>query len=240
MSRAAWVGIGVSLGVVGAGAWLARRAQAETLGEGGGTVGGVDGAGDDVPTVSAPSSAATRSPLLEFGRPVPAGVMARVSSGWARPRGNRLHRALDLPIPVGTPIVAVDAGEVIRVQRADRGDAGIWVGIRHPSGVTSRYLHLSEARARRGQVVRRGEVIGLSGNTGHSSGPHLHLDLRVPRAMLDAITNAVGMPRTGWGPAMEPYGHSIPGEPWIPVDHYREDVRREAAAAGIPLFLARA
>ena len=184
-----------------------------------------------------PSPEMPRSPplLLDFGRPVATDVRALVSSGWARPRHNRIHRALDIPLPVGTPILVIDAGTVIRVESEDRGDAGRWVAVRHPSGVTSRYLHLSRTLVQHGQVVARGERIGLSGNTGSSAGPHLHLDLRVPLAMLAEIERAVGRPRTGWGPEMRPFGHSIPGEPWIPVDEHRAVVKREAAEVGIPI-----
>ncbi len=173
--------------------------------------------------------------LFDFGRPTPLEVRTIVSSGWARPRGERLHRALDIPLPVGTPIRAVDAGTVIRVQREDVSDAGRWIGVRHATGMTSRYMHLSRTLVELGDRVARGEVIGFSGNTGNSASPHLHLDLRVPAALLTAVELAVGKPHTGWGPAMSPWGHSIPGEPWIPVDGYRKIVEREARAQGIPL-----
>ncbi len=173
--------------------------------------------------------------LFELGRPTPAEVKTIVSSGWARPRGDRLHRALDLPLPVGTPIRAVDGGIVTRVQREAVGDAGRWIGVRHSSGMTSRYMHLSRTLVALDDQVARGEVIGFSGNTGNSAGPHLHLDLRVPADQLAAVARAIGAPRTGWGPAMKPWGHSIPGEPWIPVDGYRSIVEREARAEGIPL-----
>jgi hypothetical protein len=164
-------------------------------------------------------------------------VKTIVSSGWARPRGKRLHRALDLPVPVGTPIHAIDEGRVVRVEPTDRGDAGIWVGVEHPSGLVSRYLHFSRADVVLGQWVERGAVLGLSGNTGHSTGPHLHLDLRVSRAMLATIERWIGKPRAGWGPELEPYGFSIPGEPWVPIDGYRDRVRKEAVEQGIPLYL---
>jgi len=65
--------------------------------------------------------------------------------------------------------------------------------------------------------------------------PHLHLDLRVDADQLARVARAAGKPRTGWGPAMAPWGHSIPGEPWVPVDGYRSIVEREARADGIPL-----
>lgn len=105
-------------------------------------------------------SAAPR--LFELGRPTPPEVRTVVSSGWARPRGDRLHRALDIPLPVGTPICAVDSGVVSRVQREDVGDAGRWIGVRHPSGLTSRYIHLSRTLVTLDDQAARGEVIGFS------------------------------------------------------------------------------
>lgn len=184
---------------------------------------------------AAPTAPSVAPPLFELGRPVAADVHAMVSSGWARPRGDRLHHALDIPMPEGTPVLAIDAGTVIRVKTEAKGDAGRWVGVRHPSGLVSRYLHLSRPLVERGQIVARGERLGLSGNTGHSSGPHLHLDLRVPFAKLLEVEFAVGKPRSGWGPEMKPYGYSIPGEPWVPVDGHRGVVEREAAEEGIPI-----
>lgn len=173
--------------------------------------------------------------LFELGRPTAPDVRTIVSGGWARPRHDRLHRALDLPLPVGTAIRAIDRGLAVRVQREDAGDAGRWVGIRHPSGMTSRYLHLSKVAVTLDDQVERGQVIGYSGNTGNSAGPHLHLDLRVPAELLAAVELEVGKPRSGWGPGMAPYGYSIPGEPWVPVDGYLAIVEREARAEGIPL-----
>src|SRR5262249_59943805 len=66
-------------------------------------------------------------------------------------------------------------------------------------------------------------------------GPHLHLDLRVSVSMLPTIEQAIGKPRPGWGPEMQPFGISIPGEPWVPVDVYLKRVRRDAEEAGVPL-----
>ncbi|MCA9675603.1 MAG: peptidoglycan DD-metalloendopeptidase family protein [Myxococcales bacterium] len=182
-----------------------------------------------------PRRAAASGRLFALARPTPADVRTVVSSGWARPRGDRLHRALDLPVPLGTPIHAVDAGIVVRVQGEDAGDAGRWVGIRHPSGLTSRYLHLSKPLVELDARVERDAVVGLSGSTGNSAAPHLHLELRAPLHLLAAIERAVGKPHSGWGPAMAPYGYSIPGEPWVPVDGYRSIVESEARDQGIPL-----
>jgi len=191
------------------------------------------------PVTEVPLAQSLPASRLSFGRPVPAGVRAVLGSGWANPRGigptRRLHRAIDIGLPIGTPILAVDEGIVTHVQSQDIGDAGIWTAIRHPSGISSRYIHLSRTLVKVGQQVQRGERIGLSGDTASPGVPHLHLDLRAPAAMLAAIEAAIGRPRSGWGPEMKPFGYSIPGEPFIPVDAYREIVRTEAAAMGIPL-----
>ena len=176
---------------------------------------------------------------LSFGRPVPVEVRAVVGSGWASPRGAgptlRLHRGIDIGLPIGTPILAIDRGVVTHVQSKDIGDAGIWAAVRHPSGVTSRYIHLARSLVEVGQAVQRGEQIALSGDTATRGLPHLHLDLRAPAALLPAIETAIGRPRSGWGPEMQPFGHSIPGEPFVPVDGYRDSVRTDAAAMAIPL-----
>jgi len=191
------------------------------------------------PVAEPPRAQSSPAFRLDFGRPVPAGVRAVLGSGWANPRGTgptrRLHRAIDIGLPIGTPILAVDEGVVTHVQSQDIGDAGIWTAIRHPSGISSRYIHLSRTLVKVGQQVQRGERIGLSGDTASPGVPHLHLDLRAPAAMLPAIEAVIGRPRSGWGPEMKPFGYSIPGEPFIPVDAYREIVRTEAAAMGIPL-----
>src|SRR6185436_8538671 len=193
----------------------------------------------DMASAEPPRAQSSPALRLDFGRPVPAGMRAVVGSGWAGLRGigptRRLHRGLDIGLPIGTPILAIDQGVVTHVHGQNIGDAGIWTAVRHPSGITSRYIHLSRVLVERGQLVQRGELIARSGDTASPGLPHLHLDLRAPTAMLPAIETAIGRPRSGWGPDMPPFGHSIPGEPLIPVDAYREIVRTEAAAMGIPL-----
>lgn len=174
-----------------------------------------------------------------FGRPVPAGVRAVGMSGWGRPRpGGILHPGLDLPLPVGTPVLAMADGVAIRVQPTDDGDAGgIRIAIRHPSGLVSRYMHLSHAGVTVGQSVRKGQAIAQSGATGvGSTGPHLHVDLKAPASLLSAIASVTGIPRGGWQPELKPYGFGVPAEPWVPVDEYIKRTRDDAAANGIPLY----
>lgn len=174
-----------------------------------------------------------------FGRPVPASVRAVGGSGWGRPRsGGVSHPGLDIWLPVGTPVLAMADGVAVRVQPTEDGDAGgIRVALRHPSGLVSRYMHLSRADVAVGQHVRAGQVIGLSGDTGvGSTGPHLHVDLKAPASLLPAIARAMGLATFPWGPELKPYGFAIPAEPWVPVDEYNARTRDDAAGRGIPLY----
>jgi murein DD-endopeptidase MepM/ murein hydrolase activator NlpD len=148
-----------------------------------------------------------------------------------------MHRSIDIPLPIGTPILALDHGIVARVQRQERDIAGIWVGLTHPSGISSLYVHLSRIDVERGQRVERGQVVGLSGDTGNARGkPHLHLNLRASPALLPSIEAAIGRPPFGWGPPRRVFGHAIPAEPFVPVDGHRARVKRAAAIGGIPLY----
>lgn len=87
------------------------------------------------------------------------------------------HYGLDLAVPQGTPVHATNAGVVV-VAGAYPIKGG-WVAIDHGAGLMSYYFHMSEVRAAVGQRVDRGDVIGLVGTTGLSTGPHLHWEMRV-------------------------------------------------------------
>ena len=89
----------------------------------------------------------------------------------------RFHSGTDLGAPQGTPILATQAG---RVSVADYlGGYGLTVIMRHnDNSLESRYAHMSHILVQPGEWVEQGEVIGLVGSTGHSTGPHLHFELR--------------------------------------------------------------
>jgi murein DD-endopeptidase MepM/ murein hydrolase activator NlpD len=90
---------------------------------------------------------------------------------------------VDFRAAVGTPIKAVAEGVIKGVGDTDiccpRASFGKWILIEHNNGLSSTYAHLSLIRVKKGQRVARGAVIGYSGNTGSSTGPHLHLSLYV-------------------------------------------------------------
>jgi len=91
------------------------------------------------------------------------------------------HRGMDFGVPVGTPVKAPWPGTVERVFQ-DAGfpsaGGGNVIFMRHPNGLRTAYLHLSQFKVTQGQQVAAGDVIGLSGNTGGSTGPHLHFEVR--------------------------------------------------------------
>lgn len=94
-----------------------------------------------------------------------------------------LHTGLDLRVPFGEPIKASNAGQVALASDLYMG--GKTVILDHGLGVFSSYGHLSELRVKRGEKVRKGQVVGLCGSTGRSTGPHLHWAFRILDARVD-------------------------------------------------------
>ncbi|MFD9000988.1 M23 family metallopeptidase [Streptomyces sp. NPDC059582] len=91
------------------------------------------------------------------------------------------HSGQDFAVPMGTNVVAANGGTVVKTGGNGAGDGpayGNAIVIRHSNGMYSQYAHLSRIDVRVGQIVRAGQHIALSGNTGNSSGPHLHFEIR--------------------------------------------------------------
>jgi murein DD-endopeptidase MepM/ murein hydrolase activator NlpD len=98
------------------------------------------------------------------------------------------HPGIDIANDVGTPEVAADAGQVVF---AGWGSYGIYVEIDHGNGFHTIYGHLSAVVVNAGQVVGKGQLIGLMGATGRASGPHLHFEIRyqgVPQNPIDLLS----------------------------------------------------
>jgi murein DD-endopeptidase MepM/ murein hydrolase activator NlpD len=102
-------------------------------------------------------------------------VSGSVNSGFG-PRGSSFHDGLDIAAPEGTPIRAVEAGEVIYSHQM-RG-YGNMVIVRHDGGIVSVYAHNQINLVREGQQVARGEIIARVGSTGRVTAPHLHFEIR--------------------------------------------------------------
>ena len=92
-------------------------------------------------------------------------------------RGRRRHQGVDIPLSVGEPIYAAFNGKV-RYARYNTGGYGNLVIIRHDNGLETYYGHLSERMVEPNQWVEAGQIIGLGGSTGRSTGPHLHFETR--------------------------------------------------------------
>ncbi|CAM5621087.1 M23 family metallopeptidase [Streptomyces griseomycini] len=107
----------------------------------------------------------------------------RLSASFAQNGGMwaSKHSGQDYAVPTGTPVVAAHGGTVVKAGPNGAGDGpayGNAVVIKHGNGVYSQYAHLSQVNVQAGQVVKTGQKIALSGNTGNSSGPHLHFEIR--------------------------------------------------------------
>ncbi|WP_029894466.1 M23 family metallopeptidase [Desulfohalovibrio reitneri] len=87
------------------------------------------------------------------------------------------HKGLDISSPMGTPIYAPAKGKIIFTGRD--GSYGNSIAVDHGTGVVTKYAHLHRSAVKRGQEVARGELIGYVGNTGRSTGPHLHYEVRL-------------------------------------------------------------
>lgn len=100
----------------------------------------------------------------------------RVTSpfGW---RKRRMHNGIDIKVQTGEPIRAAFDGKV-RVKKYQRKGYGYYLVLRHPNGLETVYGHLSKFMVEQDEYVKAGQVIGLGGNTGRSTGSHLHFEFR--------------------------------------------------------------
>ncbi|WP_408634902.1 murein DD-endopeptidase MepM [Pragia fontium] len=96
------------------------------------------------------------------------------------------HKGVDFAMPIGSPVLAVGDGEVVVAKFS--GAAGNYVAIRHGRQYSTRYMHLNKLLVKPGQKVKRGDRIALSGNTGRSTGPHLHYELWVNELAVNPLT----------------------------------------------------
>ena len=116
--------------------------------------------------------------------PVPASAV-RGSGNFAWPVSGHItqqfwhgHRAIDVGARGGSPIVAADSGYVIKASHGWNGGYGSMVMVDHGNGFVSLYAHMNMVYVRQGENVAKGEQLGTVGNTGRSTGPHLHFEIR--------------------------------------------------------------
>jgi murein DD-endopeptidase MepM/ murein hydrolase activator NlpD len=99
-------------------------------------------------------------------------------SGYITQRYSEVHPAADIGVAEGSPVKAADSGYVAVVGRSDTG-YGRYILVDHGNGFQTVYAHLSVIFVEVGQSVGKGQTMGLSGNTGKSTGPHLHFEIKL-------------------------------------------------------------
>jgi murein DD-endopeptidase MepM/ murein hydrolase activator NlpD len=102
--------------------------------------------------------------------------------GW---RWGRMHEGIDLAVPVGTPVVSAAAGTVIVAGWL--GGYGNLVVVDHGNGISTAYGHNTSVTVGVGQFVAQGQLISYSGSTGHSTGPHVHFEVRINGSAVDPL-----------------------------------------------------
>jgi len=116
----------------------------------------------------------------------PLDVQGFVTRGQVRPGVvDESHPGIDIAVPLGTPVRASGGGSV-SAAGYDR-DYGLFVLLRHPSGYETMYGHMSRLVAAEGDQVQAGQIIGLSGNSGRSTAPHLHFEIRRDNKSVDPL-----------------------------------------------------
>lgn len=115
------------------------------------------------------------------------------------PRWGRFHGGIDIADAEGTPVMAVADGKVIFVGQQDPNDLFVGFGnlidIEHADKNVSRYAHLSAFKVQEGQMVKQGDVIALEGNTGRSTGPHLHFEICIGGPYGDKVDPITVLPQ---------------------------------------------
>jgi murein DD-endopeptidase MepM/ murein hydrolase activator NlpD len=122
---------------------------------------------------------AAKGKTSKYSGPEISGFFIHPAPGTRRSQGTHGHNGIDMAGAVGTPIRASAGGTVIVASSGGWGGGyGSYVVIKHSNGTQTLYGHLSRVHVSVGQSVDRGETIGLLGNTGRSTGPHLHFEIR--------------------------------------------------------------
>jgi len=117
-----------------------------------------------------------------LGWPLPG--ITTISSPFGM-RWGRLHAGIDIPAPIGTQVRVADTGTVVLA--GSTGGYGNYTCVQHTKSLSTCYAHQSRILVNPGEDVKKGQVIGLTGNTGSSTGPHLHFETRVGGKPIDPV-----------------------------------------------------
>jgi murein DD-endopeptidase MepM/ murein hydrolase activator NlpD len=133
-------------------------------------------------TISPQSFSSSGSEIKPVDGPVSSKFGYRTSVGKAHN-----HKGTDFAVPVGTPVKAPQSG-TIQSAGTNGGHAGTFV-ILNAGGTTHKFFHLSKLLVKTGDTVKQGQTVALSGNTGNSTGPHLHWEKHVAGLPIDPMAN---------------------------------------------------
>jgi len=114
-------------------------------------------------------------------------------------RAGRQHEGIDLPAPIGTPVYAAADGQVVYAGSGIRG-YGNMIVIQHEGDLLTVYAHNSQLLVARGDKVRVGQRIALSGQSGHATGPHLHFEVRSGQIPVDPVSYLSSLSSSSGGP----------------------------------------
>ncbi|WP_031081054.1 M23 family metallopeptidase [Streptomyces sp. NRRL WC-3549] len=131
-------------------------------------------------TAQSKAATAAKNKAAAWKTPVNKYVLS-ATFGTGGDRWSNKHSGQDFAVPIGTKVVAAHSGTVVKAGPNGGGDGpayGNAIVIKHSNGKYSQYAHLSKIQVKIGEHVNTGEKIALSGNTGNSSGPHLHFEIR--------------------------------------------------------------
>jgi murein DD-endopeptidase MepM/ murein hydrolase activator NlpD len=99
---------------------------------------------------------------------------------------SRPHEGIDISAPMGSPVIAPASATIIRVAREN--GYGLVLELNHGNGIVTKFAHLSRVAVKEGQRVTRGQLIANVGNSGLSTGPHLHYEIHVNGKVVDPLT----------------------------------------------------
>jgi murein DD-endopeptidase MepM/ murein hydrolase activator NlpD len=121
--------------------------------------------------------------------PIYVSDMERVSSGFGMRKDPidstmKMHKGIDISAEIGTKVYAAGSGKIIRIASSEDG-YGNCIVIDHGFGFVSRYAHLSGFKVKEGDEVKKGDLIGLVGSSGRSTGPHLHYEIEKEGEKID-------------------------------------------------------
>ena len=171
------------------------------------------------PTAPAPAAALPDQYSGSLSWPLEAGI---VSSEYGT-RWGKMHKGIDIAADVGEPVYAIAAGEVIYAGDGLRGYGNVVI-VRHDRKRTSLYAHNSALKVKQGDAVAQGELVALLGNTGHSTGPHVHFEIRdgdapvnprsvLPQSKLASLIDLAGVPESAMAAVGDFGGMDTPAWP---------------------------